>query len=207
MLITEAAFMKALEEREGRDNVLRLSQTTIGIAGLGGLGSNIALMLARAGVGRLVIADFDTVELSNIHRQCYPLDAVGMKKTDAIEREVARVNPWCSVVKHDIRITPEDIGIFDECQIVCEAFDRAEQKIMLIESLASEGKTVVSGNGMAGMGPANAINTKKMGGRLYICGDGESDVDSEGSLTSSRVAVCAAHQANAALRLALGMEP
>ena len=93
MLITEESFFKALEEREGRENVLKLSRTSIGVAGLGGLGSNIALMLARAGVGRLVIADFDTVELTNIHRQCYPLEAVGMKKTDAAEAEIRRVNP------------------------------------------------------------------------------------------------------------------
>ena len=207
MLITEESFFRALEEREGRDNVVKLSETAVGIAGLGGLGSNIALLLARAGIGKLIIADFDTVELSNIHRQCYPLEAVGMKKTDAIEAEIRRANPWCAVEKHDIRLTPENIGVFDRCDIVCEALDRADQKVMLIESLSQRGRTVVSGNGMAGIGPANLINTKKLGGRLYICGDGESDVDTEGSLTSSRVAVCAAHQANAVLRLALGMEP
>ena len=205
--ISRESFRNALADRMGREAADKLEGSTVGIAGLGGLGSNIALLLARSGVGRLVVADFDTVELSNIHRQGYPLSSVGMKKTDAVALEIERVNPWCTVEKHDMRRDRDNVSIFSGCDIVCEALDEAGQKIMLIESLSAMGKTVVSGNGMAGTGDANSIVTRKAGDRLYICGDGESDVKETGSLSASRVAVCAAHQANAVVRLLLGMEP
>ena len=205
--ISRESYRKALADRMGQEAAAALEGSTVGIAGLGGLGSNIALLLARSGAGRLVVADFDTVELSNIHRQDYPLSSVGMKKTDAIVREIERVNPWCKVEAHDIRIGRDDVSIFEGCDVVCEALDDAEQKVMLIESLSKMGKRIVSGNGMAGMGDANSIITLKVGNSLYICGDGKSDVKEEGSLSASRVAVCAAHQANAAVRLILGMEP
>ena len=206
-MVTEKEYFEALSGRIDPDDVKIIRHSVIGIAGLGGLGSNIAMMLARTGVGKLIIADDDTVELSNIHRQCYPLESVGKKKVDAIEAEIKRVDPWCTVEKHDLRITKENISIFSECDIVCEAFDDAEQKIMLIESLSSINKKIISGNGMAGKGSANSIITKKVGSDIYICGDGISDTEQEGSLMPSRVTVCAAHQANAAIRLILGLEP
>ena len=206
-MVTEKEFYDALAGRIGKDDACKLKNATVGIAGLGGLGSNIAVLLARTGVGRLVIADDDTLELSNIHRQCYPLDSIGMKKTDAVEKEIAKVNPFCKIDKHDIRITKDNIGIFSGCDVVCEAFDGADSKIMLIEKLSKMDKKVVSGNGMAGKGPANSIVTRKVGNGLYICGDGVSDVKEEGSLMPSRVSVCAAHQANAVIRIILGLEP
>ena len=205
-MVSEQEFYDALAGRLGKDVTDKLRSSTIGIAGLGGLGSNIAMLLARSGVGRLVIADFDTVELSNIHRQNYPLDSVGMKKTDATVKEINRINPWCKVEQHDIKITKENISIFSDCDVVCEAFDNAEQKIMLIESLSAMDKKIVSGNGMAGIQSANSIVTKKIGSDIYICGDGITDVKNN-SLMPSRVTVCAAHQANAAVRIILGLEP
>ncbi len=207
MMVTEKEFYDALASRIGKGEACKLRNSAVGIAGLGGLGSNIAVILARSGVGRLVIADHDTVELSNIHRQCYPLESIGMKKTDAVMMEINRVNPFCKVEKHDIELDESSLDIFSDCDIVCEAFDSAENKIMLIEGLSAMGKTVISGNGMAGKGPANSIITRKVGDSIYICGDGISDVDDEGSLIPSRVTVCAAHQANAVIRIISGLEP
>ena len=206
-MVSEDDYYKALAGRIGKDEAGRLRSASVGIAGLGGLGSNIAMMLARSGIGRLVIADHDTVELTNIHRQCYPLDSIGMKKTDAVVREINRINPFCKVEKHDMELNENNLDIFSSCDIVCEAFDSAENKIMLIERLSAIGKTVISGNGMAGKGPANAITTRKVGDNIYICGDGISDVNSEGSLVPSRVTLCAAHQANAVIRIISGLEP
>ena len=206
-MVTEKEFYDALAGRIGKGEACKLRDSAVGIAGLGGLGSNIAVILARSGVGRLVIADHDTVELSNIHRQCYPLESIGMKKTDAVMMEINRVNPFCKVEKHDIELDESSLDIFSDCDIVCEAFDSAENKIMLIEGLSAMGKTVISGNGMAGKGPANSIITRKVGDSIYICGDGISDVDDEGSLIPSRVTVCAAHQANAVIRIISGLEP
>ena len=205
--ISRESFRNALADRMGREAAHVLEASTVGIAGLGGLGSNIALLLARSGVGRLVIADFDTVELSNIHRQSYPISSIGLKKTEAVALEIERVNPWCEIKRHDIRLDRDNLSVFSGCDIVCEALDDARQKIMLVETLTSMGKTVVSGNGMAGLGEANSIMTDKIGNNLYVCGDRVSDVNEEGSLSASRVAVCAAHQANAVVRLLLGMEP
>ncbi len=206
-MVSKKEYLEALTGRMSADAVDKLQSSTVGIAGLGGLGSNIALMLVRSGIGKLVIADFDTVELSNIHRQCYSLDSIGKKKVDAISDEISRINPWCTVEKHDVKITKDNVSIFSDCDVICEAFDDAEQKIMLIESLSAMNKKIVSGNGMAGKGPANSIVTRKVGSDIYICGDGISDTKEEGSLMASRVAVCAAHQANAAIRLILGLEP
>ena len=206
-MVTEKEFYDALAGRIGKGEACKLRDSAVGIAGLGGLGSNIAVILARSGVGRLVIADHDTVELSNIHRQCYPLESIGMKKTDAVMMEINRVNPFCKVEKHDIELDESSLDIFSDCDIVCEAFDSAENKIMLIEGLSAMGKTVISGNGMAGKGPANSIITRKVGDSIYICGDGVSDVTTEGSLMPSRVTVCAAHQANAVIRIISGLEP
>ena len=206
MMVTEKEFYDALAGRIGKGDACKLKGATVGIAGLGGLGSNIAVMLARSGVGRLVVADSDIVELSNIHRQCYTLSDIGMRKTDAVEKEIARINPFCRVEKHCIRLSEDNIGIFSGCDVVCEAFDCAENKIMLIERLSEMGKKIISGNGMAGKGPANSIVTRKVGVSIYICGDGVSDVNSEGSLMPSRVTVCAAHQANAVIRIILGLE-
>ena len=206
-MISEEEYFTALSERIGDENLRKLKGSAIGVAGLGGLGSNIALLLARSGVGRLVIADCDTVELSNIHRQNYSLEYIGRKKTEAMADQIKKINPWCKVEAHDIRVTKDNISIFSDCDVICEAFDDAEQKVMLIESLSVMGKCIISGNGMAGNGPANEIITKKVGNDIYLCGDGRSDVRSEGSLMPSRVAVCAAHQANAAIRMILGMEP
>ena len=152
-MVSEDDYYKALAGRIGKDEAGRLRSASVGIAGLGGLGSNIAMMLARSCIGRLVIADHDTVELTNIHRQCYPLDSIGMKKTDAIVREINRINPFCKVEKHDTELNENNLDIFSSCDIVCEAFDSAENKIMLIEGLSAMGKTVISGNGMAGKGP------------------------------------------------------
>ena len=206
-MVSEEGYYQALSERIGEENLRRLKDSTVGVAGLGGLGSNIAMLLVRSGVGKLVIADCDIVELSNIHRQNYALEYVGRKKTDAVADQISKINPWCRVEAHDIRITKDNVSIFSDCDVVCEAFDDAEQKVMLIESLSAMGKRIVSGNGMAGNGPANDIITKKVGNDIYLCGDGHSDVRSEGSLMPSRVAVCAAHQANAAVRTVLGLEP
>ena len=205
-MVSEQEFYDALAGRLGRDATDILRSSTVGIAGLGGLGSNIAMLLARSGVGEIVIADFDTVELSNIHRQNYPLDSVGMKKTTATAKEIERINPWCKVEQHDVNITKDNISIFSDCDVVCEAFDDAEQKIMLIESLSEMNKKIISGNGMAGIASANSIITKKVGSDIYICGDGITDVK-DNSLMPSRVTVCAAHQANAAIRIILGLEP
>lgn len=204
MELTQEELHAALVERHGADIQKKLDAAVIGIAGLGGLGSHIATYLARMGVGRLVLADFDTVDITNLHRQNYAISDIGLPKTTALKNELLRINPYLHYETYQVRIAEENAAaLFASCDIVCEAFDRPEQKAMFIETLLLQlpDKIIVSGNGMAGHGSANAIQTRQLFSKLYVCGDGESDNTRQGGLYASRVAVCAAHQANAVLRL------
>jgi len=202
--VTQEKLHAALVERHGLDVQKKLDAAVIGIAGLGGLGSHIATYLTRMGVGRLVLVDFDTVDITNLHRQNYTITDIGLPKTTALKNELLKINPYLHYETRQMRVAEENAAaLFSSCDIVCEAFDRPEQKAMLIETLLLRlpDTIIVSGNGMAGYGSANTIQTKQLFSRLYICGDGESDSARQGGLYASRVAVCAAHQANAVLRL------
>lgn len=205
----EGAQMDPLEQRIGHTARERLAKARIGIAGAGGLGSNIAMMLARSGVGHLVIADFDTVDESNLNRQHYAREHVGASKVDALSQQIHAVDPRVEMQAFRLRVTPQNAReLFGGCDIVCEAFDDAQAKAMLVEQLLSltPGPIVVSGNGMAGIGPASEIVTRRLGSRLYVCGDGESDVDAGEVLYAPRVMLCAAQQALVAVRIVLGEE-
>ena len=205
----EGAQMDPLEQRIGHTARERLAKARIGIAGAGGLGSNIAMMLARSGVGHLVIADFDTVDESNLNRQHYAREHVGASKVDALSQQIHAVDPRVEMQAFRLRVTPQNAReLFGGCDIVCEAFDDAQAKAMLVEQLLSltPGPIVVSGNGMAGIGPASEIVTRRLGSRLYVCGDGESDVDAGEVLYAPRVMLCAAQQALVAVRIVLGDE-
>lgn len=185
-----------------------LSDVTIGIAGLGGMGSNAAVMLARSGVGRLVMVDFDRVDETNIARQAYLPAHVGMRKTDAIVSIIGSVDPSVRAEVHDIRLDPGNAAeVFSGCDVVCEALDDPEAKAMLVETLVGAGFTVVACSGMAGTGPANSIVTRRAMAGLWVCGDGTSDPSGEGGLNAARVSICAGHMALAAMRLATGREP
>lgn len=209
-MTTKEQILQARTARMGPKALSALSKASVGVAGLGGLGSHIGMALARMGVGRLVLVDVDRVDLANLHRQHYALSHVGQWKADAITEQLRAVDPYLTYEPHRVRVTPENLAsLFGSCQILCEAFDSPEQKATLVESALTllPETIVVSGCGMAGMGPANLIQTRKAMNRLYLCGDGQSDLEREGSFTASRVQICAAHQANAVLRLLLGETP
>ena len=202
---------QALIARHGAENQKKFAAASVGVAGLGGLGSHIAVLLARLGVGRLVLADFDRVDLTNLHRQHYFLPHLGRYKTQALAEQLKQINPWLDYELHTTRVTADNAcTLFRGCQAVCEAFDQPDQKAMLVQTLLAglPDTAVVAGSGMAGMGPANAITTRKVMSRLWLCGDGESDIAQGVGLTAPRVAVCAAHQATLVMRLLLGkLEP
>lgn len=199
----------ALVARHGAENQMKFAQARVGIAGLGGLGSAVAIHLARMGIGTLVLADFDVVDVTNLHRQHYFLDHLGMRKTNALAAQIHAINPFIKLETHPVKVTAGNARtIFAGCDIVCEAFDQADQKAMLVETLleALPEAKIVSGSGMAGLASANAITTDHVLNNLYVCGDRTSDVAEEGTLISSRVGVCAGHQANMVARLILGKE-
>ena len=185
----------------------RLKNSKVAIAGLGGLGSNIAVMLARIGVGELLLADFDKVEMSNLNRQHYDMTHIGMLKTDALRDQIRMINPSVKVKTCDAMITEDNAAeVFDSYDIVCEAFDDPRSKAMLVNALLDGKRKVVAASGMAGFGSANNIKTKHTFNGLYVCGDPQPSEREGVGFMAPRVSVCAGHQANMALRLLLGME-
>ncbi len=206
MEITEEEFAGAVNSRSKLPIYETMKKAVIGVAGLGGLGSNIACALARSGAGTIIAADFDIVELSNINRQMYTLKHLGMKKTVAIKEIISEINPFCNVITHDVFIDGKNCAeIFGGCDIVCEAFDNAESKASLVNGLllSNEEVKVISGSGMAGFGRANDITTRTISERFFICGDMKTDVADGEGLTASRVMICAGHQASKAVELIL----
>ena len=186
----------------------KLKKTRVCILGLGGLGSNVAVLLARSGIGFLKLVDFDTVEASNLNRQQYRISHIGIKKTEAMKSIIKEINPFVETEVLDIKIDRKNIySTVGDIEIVVEAFDRAETKAMLMEELLTNtNKIVVSASGMAGLGSANEIVTKKIKDNFYLVGDNYSDYEEYLGIMSTRVMICAAHQANIVLRLILGEE-
>ena len=186
----------------------KLKETKVCILGLGGLGSNVAVLLARVGVGYLKLVDFDIVEASNLNRQQYRISHIGMKKTEAIRTIIKEINPFVEIETLDVKVDRENIlSIVGDIEIVVEAFDRAETKAMILEELlTNKNKIVISASGMAGLGSANEIITRKVRDNFYLIGDNYSDYEEHSGIMSTRVMLCAAHQANIALRLILGEE-
>lgn len=204
MLPTEYEFYSVLEKRHGRELQRKLQQSTVAVCGLGGLGSNIAISLVRSGIGKLHLIDFDRVDLSNIGRQQYYLSQNGKLKTTALSEIISHINPYCKIITHNQRLDSENIPtILKNVDIICEAFDNAESKALLVDVVMEKfpEKYLVAASGMSGLHTANSIKTRKITEKFYICGDGKSSVEKDGTLFASRVAVCAAHQANAVLRI------
>lgn len=203
-LISKEEIDKAFDARFPREMQTKLREAKVAIAGLGGLGSNIAVMLARSGVGELLLVDFDTVDVTNLNRQMYFVSQIGKPKTDAIKETLYRINPYLKYESVCVKVTPDNVKeLFGDYPIVCEAFDKPDQKAMLVRELLAQcpEAIVVSGNGMAGYGDSNEIKTRKMMQRLYVCGDQSTDVGNGIGLIAPRVAVCAAHEANKVLQL------
>lgn len=184
----------------------QLKQSCVGIAGAGGLGSQVAVALARVGVGCLLVADFDLVEPSNLNRQHYFVDQIGRPKVTALRETLTRINPATEVRIFPTRITAENLAaIFAPVDLLIEAFDRADQKAMLTNTFLHcyPDKYLVAASGMAGYADANRIRTRRITDRFYLCGDGETAAQPGCGLMAPRVGVAAHHQANIALRLLL----
>lgn len=177
-----------------------LKDAVVGIAGLGGLGSNVAVALTRLRVGKLVVADYDVVEPSNLNRQNYFDDQIGKHKVDMSIENLTRINPEADIEGHKVRLTADNIPtLFKDCHVIAECFDRADQKQMIVETVLSKMKDVivVTVSGLAGYGRSNDIRTRRISDRLVLVGDTVSGIGPGIPLTASRVGVAAYHQANA----------
>jgi sulfur carrier protein ThiS adenylyltransferase len=183
----------------------KLKNYTVGIAGIGGLGSNCAVALARVGVGKIIISDFDIVYESNLNRQYFFKDQIGLRKVDALKENIQRINPEIEIIDYHIKLNEDNIvEIYKDCDVIVEAFDLAEMKKMLIETCLSElpDKPIVIGIGMAGFGNSNSINLRQSE-NLYICGDEKSEVSNDNPPLAPRVGIVANMQANTVLEILL----
>ena len=182
--MTMVEWYNALEQRHGADLQRKFSSACVAVCGLGGLGSNVAISLARAGLGTLRLIDFDKVDISNLHRQQYSVSQLGMYKTEAMKQTVAEIAPYCNVLTDTVKFTEEKMSLIADCEIVCDCFDNAECKAMLVNGIAERypEKYIVAASGMSGLHTGNSIQTKKLGKRLYICGDRKNDVADDGTL-------------------------
>ena len=207
MIPTKEEWVKALTERHGEELQKSFASATVAICGLGGLGSNIAIALARAGIGKLLLIDFDYVDITNLHRQQYKASQIGMYKTEALTENLREIAPYIALEAHTARMTEGNaVQFLKDADLICEAFDDAECKAMLTNTVLSEmpDKYLVAASGMAGMDTPNTIKTRRITRRFYLCGDEASDVSDGIGLVSSRVMLCAAHQAHTVLRILAG---
>ena len=187
----------------------KVKKARVAIAGLGGLGSNVAISLARTGVGHLHLIDFDIVEPSNLNRQQYKIKHLGMFKTEALKSEIQEINPFIEVTIDTTRVTPDNIkSLFENEDIICECFDNPQAKAMIVNNLTEifPDKKLVSASGMAGFESSNTIVTKRITNNFYLCGDRTTSAKVGRGLMAPRVSICAGHEANAVLRLILGIE-
>ena len=207
--LTKAQIMNALKERHSPQTQALLSAGSVAIAGLGGLGSNVACALARIGVGHLHLIDFDVVDISNLNRQQYFIEHLGMKKTDAMHSLLKKINPYLDIRTDCVKVTKDNLTeLFTDDSIICEAFDDPLAKAMLVNGILQlfPEKKLVSASGMAGFGSSNTILTKHPMKNFYLCGDDVSEPTYGNGLMAPRVAICAAHEANMITRLILGEE-
>ena len=184
-----------------------LEKVRIGVAGAGGLGSNCAMHLVRAGIRHLVVADFDVVGESNLNRQFFFRDQLGMKKVDALKANLLRIDPEVDVQAVDVRLDAASTReLFEDCDIVVEAFDVVEAKTMILSTLMPLGMRLVTASGLAGWGKSNAMRVRKMGANVVVVGDGETGVATDVAPASPRVGIAAAMEANAVVAWLLGKE-
>lgn len=188
----------------------RIKDAVVGIAGLGGLGSNIAVSLARIGVGKLVLVDFDKVEKSNLNRQYYFLNQIGKYKTDSIKEVIKNINKDVTVEIKNIKITKDNVEeLFKDTDILVEALDKSQEKSMLVNNflLKFPNKKLVAASGISGCRSSNLIKTRRVFKNFYLSGDNVKENSIEDNLfLAPRVSIVANHQANMVLRLILGQE-
>jgi sulfur carrier protein ThiS adenylyltransferase len=186
-----------------------LSRFRVEIAGAGGLGSNCAVALARCGIGTLVIVDYDVIETSNLNRQYYFSNQVGLMKTVALEENIRNINREVHVIAHQKKLDRSNIAeLFSGCNIIVEAFDSSEMKEMLIETVQMQMPDIplIVGSGMAGWGKTNDIRYRKIDNSLFVCGDESTEASENMPLIAPRVGIVANMQANTVIEILMEIE-
>lgn len=207
----DPAEMEAqMAARHGPGILKSLKRARVGIAGCGGLGSAVAVSMARLNVGRLLLVDYDLVEPSNLNRQQFFVDQIGLPKVEALRDNLERMNPFIIVETRELRLTRENLSeVFSGCMVLAECFDNPEMKREMTLAVRRQmpGTPLVTVSGIAGHGPSQEIGVRRVFDDVYLVGDHVSAARPGQGLLAPRVAVAAGHQANVILRLLLGKDP
>jgi sulfur carrier protein ThiS adenylyltransferase len=194
-------FEEALAKALGEENLAKIQQVTVGIAGAGGLGSNCAVNLVRSGFINFIIVDFDVIEPSNLNRQFYFYNQIGKPKVETLQANLLSINPNLQLKILQQRIEETNVAaIFETCHIVVEAFDQSKYKKMIVEQYIQSDKFIVSASGIAGWANSDDIITHKIKENLYIVGDLSSEAGKDLPPCAPRVSIAAAKQANLVLQ-------
>lgn len=184
----------------------KISEKKVGIAGCGGLGSNAAVALARVGIKHFVIVDFDVIEASNLNRQYFFKRQIGKKKVFELKNILLAIDETIDIEAIDLELKPNSLlEVFKNCDLLIEAFDKAETKQMMAETVMQHwpDKPLIMGNGMAGIGGFEKIQQQQWSNNVYVCGDFESEISENLPPLAPRVAIVANMQANLALEILL----
>jgi sulfur carrier protein ThiS adenylyltransferase len=201
--MTLHAFRENLIKKMGKDSLEKIQAIRVGIAGAGGLGSNCALNLVRVGLNKFTIVDFDSIDPTNLDRQFYFYDQVGMPKVEALKKNLERINPDIDIKIVKSKIEKDNaLKLFDDCDVVAECLDVASSKKMLVEELLKAKKFIVAVSGLGGIGSSDDIRVHKIKSNLVMIGDLKSDICHRPAL-SPRVNIAAAKQADVILEYAL----
>lgn len=202
--------MSSLEEGLARyfspAQLAALARARVGIVGAGGLGSNVAMMLARSGVLRFTLADHDMVEASNLNRQAFFPEDVGVAKVRALSRRLRILEPRMRIAEHEVRIDKNNAErLFAACPIIIEAVDEVDAKAMLYEIFAPKKALYVAASGMGGTGEGEerSMISRRPRPNVVVVGDFFSAVDDSCPPLAPRVMQAAALQADAALAFIL----
>ena len=205
--ISKEAWLSALIERHGAARQEKFSRGRVAICGLGGLGSRVAELLTRAGVGYLRLIDFDRLEATNLNRQWYFMEQLGRYKADALADNLRRITPYAELDVHTVRITEDNLAsLLADVDVIVEAFDNATCKAMLVNGVREQFPRchLVAASGMAGFASANAMRVRRLSENFYLCGDGRSAADAGDGLYGARVNICSAQEALVVLQLLAG---
>jgi sulfur carrier protein ThiS adenylyltransferase len=198
--MTSSTFLDGLKAHFTDEQIRRLGSVRVGIAGAGGLGSNVAAHLVRSGIRRLVVADFDHVAPSNLNRQFYFADQVGMQKVQALSINLARIHPALEMQALDLRLHAGNVrAVFEECQLLVEALDDARDKKMMAEAFMADPRLLVCASGIGGWGDSDRIRIRRLRESFCIVGDGESEISATRPPTAAIVGLAAAKQADAVI--------
>ncbi|MDR0304154.1 MAG: sulfur carrier protein ThiS adenylyltransferase ThiF [Chitinispirillales bacterium] len=183
----------------------KIRKVRVGIAGAGGLGSNCAAALVRAGFINITVVDFDDVSLLNLNRQFYFENQIGQKKVKALSENLRKINPNLNLSVFSQKITSKNIdSFFEDVNIVVEAFDTSESKALIANRFLLDEKYFICVSGLAGYGNSDRLKIREIGVKSWIIGDETCDVKNFSPLAPA-VLICAAKQADKILEITLDL--